>query len=305
MEVQMRNDSKVWLNGKLIPWQEATVPLLSHGFSRASAIFDVFGIHECPDGLFAFRLDEHLKRLMKSVELLEMELAYSTDEIIDGVVQTVKANNIGRGLVKILVYWGEEAIIRLVLDAKLDMAIFAVPESEELVMDDPTPISACLSKWRKIHPETVPVEAKSCSNYLNGYLVRKDANNRGFDVGLTVGTDGFMAEGSIESFFMVKDGVLKTPPLGRILSSITRKSIVQAAPTIGIPVSEDSILPKELFEADEIFTSHSGVKVSPVNRFEDRNLKAPGPVTQQVMDLMNNIINRSDDRFNDWFYEIT
>jgi branched-chain amino acid aminotransferase len=305
MEVQMNNNSKVWLNGKLIPWQDATVPLLSHGFSRGSALFDVFGIHEGPDGLFAFRLDEHLKRLMKSVELLEMELAYSTDEIIDGVVQTVKANNIGRGLVKILVYWGEEAIIRLVLDSKLDMAIFAVPQSEELVMDDPTPISACLSKWRKIHPETVPVEAKSCSNYLNGYLVRKDANNRGFDVGLTVGTDGFMAEGSIESFFMVKDGVLKTPPLGRILSSITRKSIVQAAPTIGIPVSEDSILPKELFEADEIFTSHSGVKVSPVNRFEDRNLKAPGPVTQQVMDLMNDIINRSDDRFNDWFYEIT
>jgi branched-chain amino acid aminotransferase len=305
MEAQMNNNSKVWLNGKLVPWQEAKVPLLSHGFSRGSAIFDVFGIHEGPDGLFAFRLDEHLKRLMKSVELLEMELAYSTDEIIDGVVQTVKANNIGRGLVKILVYWGEEAIIRLVLNSKLDMAIFAVPESEELVMDDPTPISACLSKWRKIHPETVPVEAKSCSNYLNGYLVRKDANNRGFDVGLTVGTDGFMAEGSIESFFMVKDGVLKTPPLGRILSSITRKSIVQAAPTIGIPVSEDSILPKELFEADEIFTSHSGVKVSPVNRFEDRNLKAPGPVTQQVMDLMNDIINRSDHRFNDWFYEIT
>jgi branched-chain amino acid aminotransferase len=305
MEVQMNNDSKVWLNGKLIPWQEATVPLLSHGFSRGSAIFDVFGIHKCPDGLFAFRLDEHLKRLMKSVELLEMELAYSSDEIIDAVTETVKANDIGRGLVKILAFWGEEAIIRLVLDAKLDVAIFAVPESEELVMDDPSPISACISKWRKIHPETVPVAAKSCSNYLNGYLVRKDANNRGFDVGLTVGTDGFLAEGSIESVFMVKDGVLKTPPLGRILSSVTRKSIVQAAPTIGIPVSEDSILPKELFEADEIFTSHSGVKVSPVNRLEDRELQAPGPVTQQVMDLMNNIINRSDDRFNDWFYEIT
>jgi branched-chain amino acid aminotransferase len=305
MEVQMNNDSKVWLNGKMIPWQEATVPLLSHGFSRGSAIFDVFGIHEGPDGLFAFRMDEHLKRLMKSVELLEMELAYSTDEIIDAVTETVKANGIGRGLVKILAYWGEEAIIRLVLDSKLDMAIFAVPESEELVMDDTSPISACLSKWRKIHPETVPVAAKSCSNYLNGYLVRKDANNRGFDVGLTVGTDGFLAEGSIESIFMVKDGVLKTPPLGRILSSITRKSILQAVPTIGIPTSEDSILPEELFTADEIFTSHSGVKVSPVTRFEDRNLQAPGPITQQVMELMNNIVNMSDERFSDWFHALT
>ena len=301
----MNNDSKVWLNGKLIPWGEATVPLLSHGFSRGSAIFDVFGIHKGPDGLFAFRMDEHLKRLMKSAELLGMEIAYSSEEIIDAVTETVRANDIGRGLVKILAYWGEEAIIKLVLESKLDVAIFTVPESEELVMDDPSPISACLSKWRKIHPETVPVAAKSCSNYLNAYLVRKDANSRGFDVGLTVGTDGFLAEGSIESVFMVKDGVLKTPPLGRILSSITRKSIVQAAPTIGFPVSEDSILPEELFTADEIFTSHSGVKVSPVNRFEDRNLQAPGPVTQQVMDLMNNIINRSDDRFNDWFQALT
>jgi branched-chain amino acid aminotransferase len=305
MEVQMNNDSKVWLNGKLIPWREATVPLLSHGFSRGSAIFDVFGIHEGPDGLFAFRMDEHLKRLMRSAELLGMEIGYSTEEIIDAVTETVRANDIGRGLVKILAFWGEEAIIRLVLDSKLDVAIFAVPESEELGMDNTSPISACLSKWRKIHPETVPVAAKSCSNYLNGYLARKDANRRGFDVGLMVGTDGFLAEGSIESVFMVKDGVLKTPPLGRILSSITRKSIVQAAPTIGIPVSEDSILPKELFEADEIFTSHSGVKVSPINRFEDRNLQAPGPITKQVMELMNNILNRSDDRFNDWFYAIT
>lgn len=301
----MNNDSKVWLNGKMIPWGEATVPLLSHGFSRGSAIFDVFGIHEGPDGLFAFRMDEHLKRLMKSAELLGMEIAYSTEEIIDAVTETVRANDIGRGLVKILAYWGEEAIIKLVLESKLDVAIFTVPDSEELGMDNPSPISACLSKWRKIHPETVPVAAKSCSNYLNGYLVRKDANNRGFDVGLAVGTDGFLAEGSIESVFLVKDGVLKTPPLGRILSSVTRKSILQAAQTIGIPTSEDSILPGELFAADEIFTSHSGVKVSPINRFEDRNLQAPGPITQQMMELMENILNRSDDRFNDWFHALT
>ena len=301
----MNNDSKVWLNGKLIPWREATVPLLSHGFSRGSAIFEVFGIHEGPDGLFAFRMDEHLKRLMKSAELLEMEIAYSTEEIIDAVTETVRANDIGRGLVKILAYWGEEAIIRLVLESKLDMAIFAVPNSEELGMDNTNPISACLSKWRKIHPETVPVAAKSCSNYLNGYLARKDANNRGFDVGLMVGTDGFLAEGSIESVFLVKDGVIKTPPLGRVLSSITRKSILQAAAMNGIPTSEDSILPGELFTADEIFTSHSGVKVSPVARLEDRNLQAPGPITKQVMELLDNILNMSDDRFSDWFHALT
>jgi branched-chain amino acid aminotransferase len=295
------SNGKVWLNGELIPWEKATAPLLSHGFSRASAIFEVFGIHVGPDGSAAFRLDQHLKRLMKSVELLEMEMAYSTEEIVEAVAETVRVNNIGRGLIKMLTYWGEEAVIKMVLDSKLDLAIFAIPDSEELGLDNTQPISACLSKWRKIHPQSVPIVAKACSHYLNGYLVRKDANKRGFDVGLTMGTDGFLAEGSIESVFLVKDGVLKTPPLGRILSSITRMSILEAAPKIGIPTSEDPILPEELYTADEIFTSHSGIKFSPVARFEDRDLQAPGPITDQLIKLMDDITNFRDDRFKDWF----
>ena len=297
----MNSDSKVWLNGEFIPSQQATVPLLSHGFSRGSAIFEVFGIHASSDGLFAFRMDEHLKRLMKSARLLEMEMAFTTEEIVDAVARTVKANRMGRGLIKILAYWGEEAVIQLVPESKLDLAIFAIPDSEELGLDKVEPISACLSKWRKIHPETVPVSAKSCSNYLNAYLARKDANNRGFDVGLLMGTDGFLAEGSIESVFIVRNGVLKTPPLGRILSSITRQTILEAAPHIDIPASEDPILPDELFSADEIFTSHSGIKVLPVARFEDRKLQAPGPITAELIKHMDNITNFRDDRFRDWF----
>ncbi|MBP1739654.1 MAG: branched-chain amino acid aminotransferase [Deltaproteobacteria bacterium] len=297
----MSEKGKVWLNGNLIPWEKATVPLLSHGFSRGSAIFDVFGIHQGPHGPMAFRMDQHLNRLMTSAELLGMKMAYSREEIAEAVSKTVRANNMGRGLIKILAYWGEEAIIQLVLESKLDLAIFAIPESKELGMGNAQPISACLSKWRKIHPETVPVAAKACSNYLNGYLVRRDANRRGFNVGLTLGTDGFLAEGSIESVFLVKDGILKTPPLGRILSSITRMSIIQAAPSIGIPVSQEAILPEALFTADEIFVSHTSIKVLPVNRFEDRTLEAPGPVTMKVMELMQNIINYSDARFKDWF----
>jgi branched-chain amino acid aminotransferase len=297
----MKEKGKVWLNGSLIPWEKATVPILSHGFSRGSAIFEVFGIHEGPDGAMAFRMDEHLKRLQRSAKLLGMKLAYSNEEIAGAVGETVKANNMGRGLIKMLAYWGEEAVIRLVLESNLDLAIFAVPASEDLRLDDARPISACISKWRKIHPETVPVEAKACANYLNAYLVRKEAMERGYDVGFILGTDGFLAEGSIESVFLVKDGVVKTPPLGRILSSITRMSVLQAAPALGIPVSEEALLPEALFSADEIFVSHTGIKVSPVARFENRAIEAPGPVTRQLMALMDNILNFKDDRFREWF----
>jgi len=300
----MTNDSKVWLNGNLVPWQEATVPLLSHGFSRASAIFDVFGVHVGPAGPAAFRMDEHINRLMKSAELLGMEMAYSAEEIIAAVKTVVRVNHLGRGIVKMLAYWGEEAVIKLVLDSKLDLAVFTIPESESLALDKPRPLSACLSKWRKIHPETVPVGAKACSNYLNGYLARRDANLRGFDIGILLSTDGFLAEGSIESIFIVKDGVLKTPPLGRVLASITRMSVLQAVPQIGIPVLETPITADELLSADEVFTAHTGIKVEAVIRLENRELPGPGPITKQVMQLMDDIIQFKDDRFKDWFQSL-
>lgn len=301
----MNSDAKVWLNGNLIPWREATVPLLSHGFSRGSAIFDVFGVHVGPTGPAAFRMDEHIKRLMKSAELLGMEMAYSAEQIVEAVKTTVNVNHLGRGIVKMLAYWGEEAIIKLVLDSKLDLAIFTIPEGDELALDKPKPLSACLSKWRKIHPETVPVGAKACSNYLNGYLARKDANQRGFDIGILLGTDGFLAEGSIESIFIVKDGVLKTPPLGRILSSITRMSIIQAVPQIGIPVVQEPISAEDLLSADEVFTAHTGIKVEAITRLENRRLPDTGPLTKQVMELMDNIIQFKDDRFQDWFQPLS
>ncbi|UCD79189.1 MAG: aminotransferase class IV [Desulfobacterales bacterium] len=301
----MNHEAKVWLNGNLIPWREATVPLLSHGFSRGSAIFEVLGTHVGPQGTMAFRMDAHLSRLMKSAELLGMKLDFSAAALAEAIQTIVRENKLGRGLVKILAYWGEEAIIRLVLDAPLDVAIFTIAESPELGLDDAKPISACVSKWRKIHPETVPVAAKACANYLNGYLARKDAASRGFNVGLMLGTDGFLAEGSIESAFIVKDGILKTPPAGRILSSITRMSILQAAPQSGIPVMEYPISADELYAADEMFTAHTGIKVSPINRFENREMPAPGPVTRRVMELMENILHFKDDRFKDWFQPLS
>lgn len=297
----MPEERKIWLNGELRPWEDATVHVMSHGLSRGSAVFEVFGTHEGPNGVMAFRADEHLARLATSLELLEMTLPYDAEDLMRATSEVTRANGMGRGLIKILGYWSEEAIIQLVLRSPLDVAVFAIPESEELGLDRLNPISVCLSRWKKLHPETVPVEAKACANYLNGYLARKDAQDRGFDVGLLAGTDGFLAEGSIEAVFLVKDGVLITPPSHRILRSISRQSILQAAPVVGIPTREEAVKPVDLLTADEVFTSHSGIKVCPVNRIEDRSLDAPGPITRQLMELMDDITHFRDERFEDWF----
>ena len=300
----MDEKGKVWMNGALVGRQDATVPLLSHGFSRASAIFEIFGIYVSPREMVAFRMDEHIKRFERSTQLLGMQNRYSAEEITEAVVETVKTNKIRRGLVKMFAYWAEEMVIQLVPDTKLDLAIFAIPESAELGLDKREPITACLSKWRKIHPETVPVAAKACSNYLNGYLVRKDALERGFDIGLMLGTDGFVTEGSVESIFMVKDGVLKTTPLGRILASITRQSVLEIAQVMGIPTAEALISPDELLSADEWFTAYTGTKILPIKCLEDQHRDAPGPVTSQLRETMDSIFRFEDDRFSHWFQPI-
>jgi branched-chain amino acid aminotransferase len=297
----MPNQKTVWLNGKMIPWEDAKVPILSHGLSRGSAIFEVFGVHPGSDGPKAFRMDKHLDRLFHTADCLGMELAYTREEFAEAASKTARANKIGRGLIKIVAYWSDEPIISLVLDCKLDTAVFAVPEGDGLVFDTMEPATACFSKWYKLHPLTVPTSAKACAYYLNGMLARKNAMERGYDIGILRHTDGFVAEGSIESVFMVKDGVLRTPPLGNILSSITRMSIIEIAKYSGIEVSQALISASELENADEIFTSHTGTKVLPIKKFENKSLPAPGPYTEKIMKSIQNITSFKDERFEHWF----
>ena len=300
----MNGERLVWMNGALKTDEYAKVPILSHSFSRASAIFESLGVHESSKGPKAFRLDRHICRLERSAELLGMEMKYCNEEIIEAVSQTVRANNIGRGLIKIMAYWGHEAVVDLVPKGPLDLAIFAIPNGGELHLDEPTPISTCLSKWRKLHPSTVPLEAKAVGNYLNGYLARKDALDRGFDIGLLQDENGFVAEGSTESVFIVKDGSLLTPPLGGILSGISRMTILELVPHLKIRTLEKKIRVEDLRSADEMFTAHSGVKVHPVYKFEEHDFPAPGPITERLMQTMEDVLSFRDDRFSHFFQSL-
>ncbi len=301
----MSDEKQVWMNGAFIPWASATVPILSHSFSRASAIFEIFGIHTGPEGPAAFRMDAHLKRLLNSARLLEMEMNYSVDTIAEAVAETVIRNDIGRGVVKIMVYWAEEAVIRLLPRSKPDLAIFAIPEMPEMNLDSQKPVKTCLSKWRKIDPETVPVSAKACSNYLNAYLTRRDAVARGFDVGIMLGTDGFVTEGSTESVFIVKDGIVKIPPLGRVLPGISRMSVLEMARSMRLETAEAPLSMDDLYDAEEMFLSHTGVKVEPVKQFEDKRLAAPGPITRRLMEQMARILAFQDKSYMQWMQKLS
>jgi len=300
----LNTERKVWQNGKMIPWEKATVHLMSHSLTRGSAIFEVLAVYSTPRGPAAFRLPEHVDRLFRSAELLGMQLVQSKKEILRAVVKTVKVNRIREGYVKIVGYYSEETFFVSVSDPRLDLCIFAIP-ADTVRKHTSSSISVCLSRWRKLHPETVPVEAKVAANYLNGMLARQDAKRRGFDLGVMLDSHGFLAESSVESVFIVKDGVLLTPPLGLILSSISRRSILEAAPTAGIKVVERPIRRQEILEADELFTSSTTCRVMPASRIEDRVLrKAPGPVSGKLRTLMKAVCSGKEDRFKHWLHPI-
>lgn len=299
----MSDTPKIWLNGEMVPWSSAQVPVLSHGLSRGSAIFEAFGTHVVENRVVTFRMDKHLDRMARTMEILEMKAGFSFDQISQAVAQVCQANGIQRGIVKIMGYWSEEAVINLLLDSPLDIAVFMVPECPELHLDDDTPRKVCFSKWNKPDPQAIPVAAKACANYLPGYLILKDAKQRGFDIGITLNADGYLAEGSIESVFVVKNKVIKTPPLGNVLASVSRDSILAAGRANGFDVQEALLTKEDVYSADELFTCHSGVKVKPVCRFEGRDLPAPGPVTAKVSEMMKSIVASGGDPggFQNWF----
>jgi len=300
----LAQEKKVWRNGKLIPWEEATVQIMSHSVARGSGIFEYLAIYSTPEGPIAFRLPEHCDRLFRSAELLGMELVQSKEEIMAGVVEAVRTNQITQGYVKIVGLYSEETMAITLTDRRIDLAIFAFAEGDYRKPAPPT-ISICLSRWRKLHPETVPVEAKVAANYLNGMMARQDAQQRGFDLGVMLDTMGFLAESSVESVFMVKDGVVMTSPLGLVLSSISRRSILEAGPFKGVKVAEKPIRKEEFLEADEIFISSTSRRVWPVHRIEDRNLgEVPGPVSSKLSAIMDSIQTGRDEQFRHWLYPI-
>ena len=304
----MLEDRFVYMNGEYVPWDQATVHMMSHSFSRGSAIFEVLSVHDTTAGPMIFRLDEHIERLQRSAELLDMDLPLSTEDLFEAVCAAVKRNGIREGAVKIMGYYPQVAFEILPSQKTLDVAIFVIDPAEDLgglKLSTREGIRLCISRWRKLDPQTVPIEAKAAANYLNGMMARKEAESRGFEMAVMLDTQGFVAEGGTESIFLVKDGRLMTPSEGTVLKSITRMSVIQAATVTGMDIREGRLPPDLLMEADEIFLSATPMKIMPVGQIEDRvQAQVPGPTTQTLAKLMSDIVTGHDERFRDWLFPV-
>ena len=304
----MIEDRIVYVNGDYVPWEKATVHIMSHSFGRGSAIFEVMSLHATASGPAIFRLQAHIRRLFKSAELLNMELPLSEQEFYEAVAGTVKRNDLQQGVIKIICYYPQLSVEILPPQQQLAAAIFAFDpqkDFERFGVPFEQGVSAFISQWRKLDPQTVPIEAKASANYLNGMIARAEAKKNGFDYAVMLDTQGFIAEGGTESVFVVKDNRLLTPSAGTVLRSITRMSILEAAGAAGIACFEGRLKPQLLFAADEIFFASTPFKVLPVKQINDRKLDhIPGPVSRKIADLMAKIAEGGDARFKKWLYAV-
>lgn len=304
----MLEDRIVFVNGEFIPWNHATVHIMSHSFSRGSALFEVLSIHDTSFGSAVFRLDEHIDRLSRTAELVDFKLPLSQNELSQVVLDTVQRNAVNRGFIKIMAYFPQIAFTVSPPDNHLDLSVCVVDldkDSEGFKISFEKGCTACFSKWRKLDPQTVPIEAKVSANYLNGMMAKMEAVKRGFDNAIMLDTQGFIAESGTDSVFFVKAGRLMTPSLGTVLKSISRKSILKIAEIFGIDSFEGRLRPQLIYEADEIFLSNTLMKVMPVRKIEERELAGiPGPVTRRLADIMNEILSGRNDHFKDWLFPV-
>ena len=291
---------KAWLNGTIVEQDSILVSPLSQSFSRGTALFEVLEVVKSHRGPAIFGLKEHLDRLFNSARLTFMELpdSASRDTLTAAVMGVLSANGIDSGIVKIFLYYPVPEYACVPSDRRVDAAVFCARMDHR---GDGHAVRACVSSYRKLDPETVPVHAKSAGNYINAYLALSDAKRRGFDESILLDTGGFVAEGSTSNIFIVKRGAVMTPTLRSILPGITRMFILDILKGV-LECAEVDITAGELKTADEAFFSNSVERVMPVLSIDDTPLRSPcpGPVTKRVIREIASVIGGSNPAYARW-----
>ncbi|MFH1091505.1 MAG: aminotransferase class IV [Pseudomonadota bacterium] len=296
---------KAWLNGELVEADQVKVPLLSHSFSRGSALFEVVDIVTTQMGPAYFGLEQHLDRLLNSARLTYMELPQTKDELLQAHLITAKENKITAGLAKSFAYYPAIELTPLPADPKVDVAIFCL--DPKMLGLNPERMSApaevMISSYRKVHPESVPVHAKVVGNYVNAFLARMEAKKKGYDEVIMLDTMGYVAEGAVCNTFFVRQGVVVTPSLRSILPGVTRAATIEVARDMGLTVVETDLKPEDIFNCEEAFYSASLIKIQPIKAVNGQKIGAvcPGPVTRAVMDRMKEFYAGGIEKFRPWF----
>ena len=257
---------KIWMNGSLVPWDDAKIHVGSHVIHYGSGVFEGIRCYATPDGPAVFRLDTHLDRLFDSAKIYRMEIPFTPDEFRQAVLETISANNMDACYIRPVVYRGYGQLGVNPFPCPVDVAIMVWDWGRYLGKEAlERGVDVRVSSWTRMAPNTLPAMAKTSGNYMNSQLIKMEAISEGYVEGIALDAQGFVSEGSGENLFVVRKGTLLTPPIvASILQGVTRDSVVTLARRLGIPVVE-TMLPREmLYVADEVFLTGTAAEITPV-----------------------------------------
>jgi branched-chain amino acid aminotransferase len=290
----MPDKGQIWMNGTLVPWADAKIHIGSHVIHYGSAVFEGVRCYNTPEGPAVFRLDAHTQRLFDSAKIYRMDVPISFEEMNRAVVDTIAANKMDACYIRPIVYRGYGLLGVNPFPCPVDVAVLVMdwgkylgPEALEKGVD------VRVSSWTRIAPNTLPATAKTSANYMNSQLIKMEAIKDGYVEGIALDSEGFLSEGSGENLFLVKNGVLITPPFASsVLPGITRDTIMTLARRLGIEVRESRLLRESLYIADEVFLTGTAAEVTPV-RSVDKIQVGPGsrgPVTAALQKAFFDVI---------------
>lgn len=300
----MQQADLIWMNGELIPWDDAKVHVLAHGLHYGTSVFEGIRCYDTEIGPAVFRHAEHIDRLFKSAELYYMPIPFTREQLRDATNATIAGNNLRSCYIRPLVFRGYGQMGLFPLDAPVDVMIacweWGAYLGEEGKRDG---IRAKVSSWRRISPQSLIPQAKAGGQYLNSVLAKIEIQKAGYEEAILLDEHGNVCEGSGENIFVVRDGRIATPPLtASILNGISRDSAITIARDLGFELEVRDVSRAELYLADEVFMTGTAAELVPVREIDDHPIGAgrPGEVTRAIQKVFEDALHGRDAKYRDW-----
>lgn len=298
----------VWKNGEFVPWSEATTHILSHSLHYGSGVFEGIRCYKDTDSdnSFVFRLRDHMIRLHRSCKMTLIDLPYTVDQLCDAVVELIRKNKLTSCYIRPLVYRGYGTMGVDPTGAPVDVAIAVWPWDAYLgegALENGVAVG--ISSWRQRSNNAIPPAVKSTASYMNSILAKLEARSHGYAEAIMLNEAGLVCEGTGENLFIVRDGVLLTPPLSDgVLEGITRDSVLCLAYDLEIPISEESLTRADLYVADEVFMTGSAAELTPIGSVDGREVGKPGEITKMLQERYFKTVYGQIDEYKDWLTSV-
>ena len=301
-------DGTIWMDGQMVPWRDAKVHVLTHTLHYGVGVFEGIRAYKTVAGkTAAFRLDAHMQRLYDSAHILRMQIPYARGALTEQCCEVVRANGLEEAYIRPMCFWGSEGL-GLHADKLQVHVMIAAWEWGAYLGDEALTqgIRIKTSSYTRYHPNSVMCKAKANGNYMNSILALQEATQSGYDEALLLDAQGFVAEGSGENFFIIKNKAIYTPDLTAALEGITRDAVITLAREAGYSVTEKRITRDEVYIADEAFFTGTAAEVTPIRELDDRIIGAGkiGPVTKELQTLYFSQIRGERSEHADWLLEI-